>query len=94
LQQRWPEGRGAREFVRVLRLYSEFPAALLAQAVEQALAYGRADVAGIRLCLQALQDPAPPLPTVDLSAHPNLAAVALQEPDLQQYEQLLSGGER
>ncbi len=91
LQQRWPEGQGTREFVRILRLHQEFPAPLLEQAVAEALRYASATVDSVRLCLQALTQPALPAP-VDLAAHPALAQIAAQGPDLQQYERLLSGG--
>jgi transposase len=92
LQQQWPDGRGAREFVRILQLHTEYPAALIAQAVQQALECGSAHVDGVRLCLHALQHPESPCAPVDLTARPELAAVGAQGPDLQQYEQLLSGG--
>ena len=75
LRQQWPDGRGIREFVQILQLHADYPADQIAQAVQQALDYGAAHLAGVRLCLHTLQHPDTPLPPVDLTAHPELAAV-------------------
>ena len=91
LQQQWPDGRGMREFVQILQLHTDYPADQIAQAVQQALDYGAAHLAGVRLCLHNLQHPDAPLPPVDLTTHPELADVGEPAPDLRQYEQLLLG---
>lgn len=83
---------GVREFIGVLKLHREHPAQLVEQAVNQALAYGCPHLEGVRLCLHTLQHPEAPHPPVDLSAHPELAAVAQQPPDVRCYDQLLDGG--
>jgi hypothetical protein len=93
LRQRAAEGPGVREFIQILKLHQEYPAALLQQAITQALDYGCPHVAGVRLCLHQLQHPEMSLPPVDLTHLPELAVVADQAPDLQRYEQLLTGGE-
>ncbi|MFQ6101920.1 MAG: hypothetical protein ACE5OS_11905 [Anaerolineae bacterium] len=54
LRSQWPDGRGVREFVRILKLHQNYPADLVTQAVEQALAYGCAHVDGVKLCLHQL----------------------------------------
>jgi len=83
---------GVREFIQVLKLHREHPAQQIEQAVTQALAYGCPHLEGVRLCLHALQHPETPCLPVDLAAHPELAAVAQQAPDLRRYDQLLNGG--
>ncbi len=92
LQQQWPEGRGIREFLRVLQLHRQHPADLIAQAVQQALTYGCAHADGVNLCLNQLLHSETPPATLSLTGHPELAQVGAQPPDLQCYEQLLPRG--
>lgn len=84
-----PEAVGLREFVQILRLGTTAPAALMEQAITQALACGCPHFAGVQLCLQQLAHPTTPLSPVDLTQHPHLAALGQQPVDLQRYEQLL-----
>ena len=83
------EGRGVKEFVRVLRLHQEYAAPLIEQAVQLALSYGCVHFDGVSQCLHQLQLPPVPLPLLDLSDKPHLAAVGTQPVDLHRYEQLL-----
>lgn len=92
LQARWPDGRGLREFVRVLRLHQSHPAALIEQAIAQALAYGCPHLDGIELCLRQLQPPEVMPASLDLSTHPTLPHLGTQPTDLSAYNQLLGGG--
>jgi len=89
LREQWPAGKGVQEFVRILRLHEEYPADLIVQAVEQALAYGCAHLDGVKLCLRQLAEPHSLLPAIDLSAWPELVAVGSQALDLQRYDALL-----
>jgi transposase len=91
LRDQWPEGRGVREFVRVLKLHQEHPADLLTRAVEQALEYGCAHADGVQLCLRQLTNPESLVPTIDLTRWPELTDVGVRAPDLQCYDQLLEG---
>jgi transposase len=91
LQAEAPDGPGVREFVRVLKLHSHYPAALVEQAVTLALDYGCLRAEGVELCLRQLQQPPLPLPVLDLAAHPQLVDIAQQGPDLHCYDQLLAG---
>jgi hypothetical protein len=91
LRERWPEGRGVREFVRVLQLLAIHPAAVLDQAIGQALEYGCLDVDGVRLCLHQIQHPNQPSAILDLSQHPQLSAVGSQPVDIRTYDYLLTG---
>ena len=92
LRERWPEGRGVREFVQVLKLHRQHPAEQIAAAITEALAHGCAHVDGVKLCLHQLQHPEAPANPLDLTAYPALAAVGNQPPDLRRYDQLLGGG--
>jgi transposase len=91
LCEQWPDGRGVREFVRILNLHGEHPAEQVQQAVEQALAFGCTHADGVTLCLHQLTKPDPVVPSLDLSDHPELLTVATEAPDLACYDQLLAG---
>jgi transposase len=89
LRTRWPEGRGVREFVRILKLHQSYPAEQIAQAVEQALSYGCPHADGVQLCLNQLNPPQAPQTALDLHPWPQLARVSHPLPDLACYDQLL-----
>ena len=90
-REKWPEGgRGVQEFVRVLRLHEDYPAHLVQQAIEQALAYGCPHLDGVLHCLHHLVEPVATLPSLDLTDQPHLQAVGHQPINLRQYEQLLT----
>lgn len=89
LRETWPEGRGVKEFVRILRLHESAKAELVEQAIEQALSYGCPHLDGVKLCLEQLQVPTPARSLLDLSNKPHLAEVGTQAVDLTCYEQLL-----
>jgi len=91
LRQQWPEGQGVREFVRILKLHHQHPAEQVQQAVEQALVHGCPHADGVILCLRQLTAPESVVPSLDLSDHPELLAVATEAPDLTCYDQLLGG---
>jgi hypothetical protein len=91
LRQQWPEGQGVREFVRILKLHHQHPAEQVQQAVEQALAHGCPHADGVILCLRQLIAPESVVPSLDLSDHPELLAVATEAPDPTRYDQLLGG---
>lgn len=101
LREKWPEGRGVREFVRILQLHQDYPASLVERAVEQALLYGCVHFDGVTHCLSQLITPATALPAltgldlVKLEEHPHLQAIGnigSQPVDLHRYERLLQGG--
>lgn len=92
LRAQWPNGRGVREFVRILQLQRAHPADLVTQAVQQALSYGCAHADGVQLCLRQLQNSEAPLSAMDLTRWPQLSGVGSRRPDLQRYNQLLEQG--
>lgn len=79
-----------REFVRILDLHRLYPAALMEQAITQALAHGCPHWEGVRLCLHQLQSPPDLATPLDLRTRPHLAEVGQQPIELQVYEQLLA----
>lgn len=89
LQEQGLNGQGVREFVRVLKLHRDHPAKLVAQAVEQALAYGCVHADGVELCLHQLSNPEAPVPSLTLTDPPSWATVGEQPPDLSCYDRLL-----
>jgi hypothetical protein len=91
LRTEQPDGEGIREFVRILRLHETFPAALIDQAIEQALAHGCAHLEGVRLCLHHHLHPEAAPPPLDLDTRPHLHGVGGQPPSLACYEALLEG---
>lgn len=94
LQSKLPDGRGVREFIRILRLHENHPAPLIEQAVAQSLALNCAHADGVTLCLHRLERPQPTPSPLNLSDRPKLTAVGSQPVNLTQYDQLLSGGGR
>lgn len=89
LRQRWPDGRGVREFVRILDLHRQYPKEQVKQAIEQAMTCGCPHADGVLLCLRQRLEQAPAMRSLDLSDHPELVTVATEGPDLGRYDQLL-----
>lgn len=83
------EHQGVRTFLRVLHLHQEHPAALVEQAIVQALADDVPHAEGVLFCLNRLLDPAPSLPALPLADLPELAEVGRQPLQPNQYNQLL-----
>jgi hypothetical protein len=89
LKEKWPEGRGLQEFIRILQLHQDYPATLIEQAVEQALTYGCVHWDGVLHCLHQLTEPKEPTQSLDLSDRPDLQHIGNQPVDLARYERLL-----
>jgi transposase len=89
LKEKWPEGRGVQEFVRILQLHQQYPATLIEQAVDQALSYGCVHLDGVVHCLHQLTEPQETHASLDLSDRPHLQDIGNQPVDLSRYEKLL-----
>ncbi len=94
LREKWPEGRGVQEFIRILQLHQHYEAPLIERAIEQALSFGCAHLDGVQYCLHQLIEANAAPPSVvgvplDLSDRPDLDAIGKQPVDLSRYEQLL-----
>jgi transposase len=89
LRQRWPDGRGVREFLAIMQLHQEHSHELIHKAVAMAMELGAAHLDGVRLCLHKLQHPDSSAVELDLSNHPELVDVGTQPVNLAQYDHLL-----
>lgn len=78
LRDKWPDGRGLREFIAILYLHRDYSQSELETAIQAALAHHCAHVDGIRLWLNQQQQPVVSFPTVDLTSLPRLVAVGQQ----------------
>ena len=89
LRERWPEGRGLREFIAILKLHREHPAQEVEQAIRACLKYGTPNLDSIRLRLRCEKDPEPLVNPLDLAGRPKLQGVGEQPLRLTQYDRLL-----
>jgi hypothetical protein len=92
LEQGQPGGAGVRQFIQVLQLHQHYPAAVIEQAVSQALQFHCPHLDGVALCLRQLTQPELVPTSLDLSDHPRLQAIGQQPVSLRAYNQLLPGG--
>jgi transposase len=88
LQAEQPHGGSVRELVKILKLHERYPAALIEQAITQALAYGCIHADGVTLCVHQLMHPEAPVASLDVSGHARLED-HLEPIDLRCYDQLL-----
>jgi hypothetical protein len=89
MRQRFPDGRGVREFIAVLKLHQDHPQKQVEQAVAMALELGSAHLDGVSLCLRQLQETETLPRSLDLHANPRLAEFGHQPVNLHQYDALL-----
>ena len=95
LRQKWPNGRGVQEFVKILELHQTYSAEIMRQAIEQALQLRCVHFDGVVYCIHEIESKAhttatEPPPNLDLSHRPDLDAVGKnQRVNLAQYDQLL-----
>lgn len=89
LKQQQSEHKAIREFVQILQLHLDYEAALVQQAIVQALADEVPHLSGVRFCLNRLRDPAPTVRTMTTLLQPQLAEVGQVPPSLPPYDQLL-----
>jgi hypothetical protein len=91
LRERWPDGRGVREFIAILKLHRDHPALRIKQAIQEALDLGAAHFDGVQLCLRQQEKQLVSPTALNLSAHPQLQGIGEQPINLAQYDQLLAG---
>jgi transposase len=90
LQAAWPDGRGLREFLAILKLHLDHPADQVEQAIRAALELGAVHLDGVELCLRQLATPQEVPAVLDLSRHPQLQHIGSQPVNLRQYDSLLA----
>lgn len=76
--------------MRILSLHKEHTAELVAEAVEEALAFGAAHYEGVLLCLRQLTSPQHEIPSLQLDESIDWATVGLQPISLNSYDALLT----
>ena len=76
LQDRWPEGRGLKEFIAILKLHREHPAKQIEKAVRTALQHGAPNLDSIQLLLRRQGSPEEPPGPLDLAGRPGCRASA------------------
>ncbi|MFN8463947.1 MAG: IS21 family transposase [Caldilineaceae bacterium] len=90
LRRRWPEGRGVREFIAVLKLHQVHPSSVVEAAVHEAVELGAAHLDGVQLCLRQRLSAVTLPPGLEMHTRPELAQIGCQPVNLQQYDQLLA----
>jgi hypothetical protein len=90
LRERLPGPQATREFVRILRLHEDYPEALIAQALEQALDGHCYTAEGVKQLVLRLAEPAQPVAVLDLTQASHLGAVQVTWPEVSQFDRLLS----
>jgi hypothetical protein len=93
LRQKWPDGRGAREFVNILYLHREYSETAIAAAVTAALAHRCAHLDGVKLWLTQQQRPELTFPALTLAEKPQLQGVGEQPVRAEAYDALWGGGQ-
>ncbi|MFZ0547391.1 MAG: IS21 family transposase [Candidatus Promineifilaceae bacterium] len=91
LRNKWPDGRGAREFVNILYLHREYSQVEMEQAIEAALAHHCAHLDGVRLWLTQLERPEPTFTPLNLTDLPQLTGIGQQQLQAGTYDALLGG---
>jgi transposase len=91
LRDKWPDGRGLREFIAILYLHRDYSQAELEQAIEAALAHHCAHADGVRLWLNQQRQPVLSFATLDLAGLPRLAGIGQQAVQAGAYDLLLGG---
>lgn len=89
LQQQQSEHKAIREFIQILQLHLDYDAAMVQQAIVQALADDVPHLSGVRFCLNRLRDPAPTVKAMTTLPQPQLAEVGQAPLSLPRYDQLL-----
>lgn len=89
LQERWPDGRGLREFIAILKLHREHPAHEVERAISACLKQGPPCLDSIRLHLRRKRVPELLASPLDLAGRPKLQGLGEQPVRLTQYDRLL-----
>lgn len=87
LREKWPQGHGVQEFVRILKLHKDHSQRQLEEAIELALHYNCTHLEGVEFCLRELNQPPAVLPgALNLAHLPHFEQVVYQAVDLKKYE--------
>jgi hypothetical protein len=89
LQERWPDGRGLREFIAILKLHREHPTQEVEQAIRACLKHGTPYLDSIRLQLRCKREAKPLANPLDPADCPQRGSIGEQPVRLGQYNRLL-----
>lgn len=89
LKQQQSEHKAIREFIQILQLHLDYDAALVQQAIVEALAEAIPHLSGVLFCLNRLRDPAPATKPLTTLPQARLAEVGQSPLTLPHYDQLL-----
>jgi transposase len=90
LREQLSTQQATREFVRILQLHADYAEALIAQALEQALAGHCYTADGVQQLVLRLAEPAQPRTPLDLAEWPHLDGMQVVWPEVGQFDRLLS----
>jgi len=91
LKDKWPDGRGVREFVNILYLHREYAEVEIEQAIKAALAHHCAHLDGVQLWLTQQRRPDTTFATLNLDNHPRLTGIGEQTVQASAYDALMGG---
>jgi len=89
LRERWPDGRGLREFIAILKLHRGHPAHEVEQAIRACLKLGAPRLDSIQLHLRRERVSESLVMPLDLAGRPKLQGIGEQPVSLGQYDRLL-----
>ena len=89
LRERWPDGRGLREFITILKLHREHPEREVEQAIRACLKLGAPRLDSIQLHLRRERVSESLVMPLDLEGRPKLQGIGEQPVSLGQYDRLL-----
>ena len=91
LKDKWPDGRGVREFVNILYLHREYSQDEMERAIQAALAHHCAHLDGVQLWLTQQRHPEPTFTTLNLEGRPRLTGIGQQTVQASAYDSLVGG---
>lgn len=89
LQQKWPDGRGIREFVQILYLHRQHSSEDMTAAIEKAIDHHCAHLDGVQLWLTQLNLPDPTFAAVNLGQNHQLQGIGGQPLQVAVYDNLV-----
>ena len=89
LREHLPTAQGTREFVGILRLHADYPEAVIAQALETALAAHCYSVDGVKQLVLRLTEPSHSVEPLSEAAVAALTTTPVAWPDVAQFDRLL-----
>jgi len=93
LRERLPRAQATREFVRILRMHEDYPEAIIAQALEQALCAHCYSADGVKQLLLRLTEPCTPMAPLEGNIPWAGSEITVAWPAVEQFDRLLCGGE-